>query len=1714
MDDDDDDFSFGGDVADEDLMLAYEASASTRLSSSSRATTTVTTPLTMSSARTTPRTSTGSWGAASSMGKPPLPGARLSAAANTPLTASSRPQALSSVNAYRSGLQAQRDAPPSTTRQAIDLTAELDDLPSDAFDSSFASYSGAASHSQRSIIAGVRNPLRISSQQSFRQTTLYGDTLEAESTQVTHMPNHAFVSDRPPEKPTHHKIDKEAMKTWVYPTNLGPIRDYQFSIVKSSLFNNTLVALPTGLGKTFIAATVILNFYRWTTDAKMIFVAPTKPLVSQQVEACLNIAGIPRSETTLLTGETPPQLREAEWASKRLFFMTPQTLQNDLSKGYADPKSIALLVIDEAHRSTGDYAYVKVIGFMRRFTNSFRVLALTATPGSSVEAVQEVIDNLGMSHVEIRTEDSIDIRQYVHNRDIERLTMEPSYEMRCVQDLFSKALKPFCDKLAQQNIWFGRDPMSLNTFTLMKAQREWMAGPARHINQGTKFMIMATFALLKALAHSIKLLNFHGIKACYDNLAGLRADAEKDEKGSKYRKQFFRDPDFQEMMMTIERWMREDGFESHPKLTFLKEQLHDHFKDQPPGSNTRAIVFNEFRDSAEDIVRTLNRGIPNVKASIFVGQADSKRSAGMKQKAQIEAIKRFKSGEFNVLVATSIGEEGLDIGQVDLIICYDASSSPIRMLQRMGRTGRKRAGRVLLLLMKGKEEDKFAEAQDKYSNMQKLVSEGSRFNFRFDLSERIVPRDIKPEVDRRHVEIPIENTQDTSLPEPRKARGKLPKASKKKFHVPDDVEMGFVTASTVGEGGQTKLGFLKTKARTAAPKPTIAEPVETDSLVDIPDLESAVRAARKNGSGYGTSFTSAFGRQDDAPVIDAAHPEFLQKLRPTKYLRHGTFTRRNVRLISRLAEGAYDRPRSQGQAYMRQRVPAFAPHSDESDASEAERVAESLPSKSRLLPQPRTVKPATTTTIPSSNEPLSKRRRVVGSASTLTERARLTPVGYVTSQTAVKKEYSDEDDEDDKGSSKWAKKKAGSFRPAMKGMTRQRSSQFQAYSFGGTSAKRGSSPEEDDAPATTRRVLPLTRAGEQRVPATRAPLPQYGRLPPMKPAAQRFLEDFSDGDDDLEEKESARGSKSGPSSSAARKKTFDLPDDLDDDLDGDLGDVPLHSDPAPDVDVEMADAMEEEGNRSPEKNMQGEAGPMIEDLGDEDFGEELMEQVSKLPAIPKVVASATSFSLAQVAATKDPCIAREMSPVLKPPQEPAFPDISDIPGLSDMSDLIDIPELPDFPKPRDPSPREATPPQPPSREPTPPEPTPVESLPRQPALYHSVRHKPPLPPPPLRVSPPRETSLTPSPESDKDQYIVRFSQPAGNGASLRGVRRGRGRGRGARGAAGARGGARGRGARGGARGFSAIAEEAEEGEVEDMDEYDSWGCGRSRGRGRGGRGRGSRGGAVSYGRLEERGDDCMRTSDNYETDGSDCGSDLVDFIVGDDEEVDEEAPTSSFTEHRLDNMDDSASSNDDSSVDSEYESRVRKAGRRKSGGQKATGRRLVSKSSKKSTVVSTSSPVASSPPPVAASRKGKKPPADGKAGKAKSNGSFDMPIRLSQTRDDRDSDDDDDEEPSIFRERRGRANQQAPSVAARNMKRTTAAASAAKKRAPAKVTGPPLKSAEFILSGEDDSSDAGAKGNDNDDDDDDDDDDDEDAFTKRPPGAQRSRRRVFASDSE
>ncbi|KAI5291512.1 3'-5' DNA helicase, partial [Ascosphaera aggregata] len=766
---------------------------------------------------------------------------------------------------------------------------DTDDIPEDVFDSPF----------QATPIRTIPESPRPSTQKGLRQITLFGT---AATDQPSSNTIHSPCSPRRDEPPTHHRLNRDALGTWVYPTNLGSKRDYQFNITKKALFHNLLVALPTGLGKTFIAATVMLNWYRWTMEAQIIFIAPTKPLVSQQAHACYNIAGIPRSATTILTGETGPALRAGEWTKKRVFFMTPQTLLADLTTGIADPKRVVLLVVDEAHRATGGYAYAEAVRFLERFNQSFRVLALTATPGKEVESVQEVIDNLRISKIEIRSEQSLDIRQYVHMKNTEKHTFENTAEMTRIMGLFSKALKPVVDKLASQNAYWSRDPLSVTPYGLTLARKKWAAAVSRTVNQGIKAMVNAVFSVLSSLAHALDLLKFHGIRPFYRSMAAFKNSLEGD-KGGKYRRMIYDNPNFQTMMKELGKMVSTPHFTGNPKLDYLKQVVLNHFLDPKfaagsnytaTGPDTRVMIFARFRDSAEDIVDAL-KDAPMVKAHVFVGKAKARNSEGMAQKRQLEVVKKFKEGEFNVLVATSVGEEGLDIGEVDLIICYDSSASPISLLQRMGRTGRKREGNIVMLFMKGKEETDYAKAVDNYLNMQKRIENATEFTFHTDKAPRILPRDVQPVVDERKINVPIENLQpDDFLPQPIQRRGVKPKRPAKQFFMPEDVETGFTTASRLHDCDSC-MPRLLTRGRAKLGAPKMARPV---AIADSPP-DTDVFLSQKEEFELTRRYRNVGGTapQTVRPVNFNAFSTLQHLSRPVERVQHSNRTQRFIQMM-------------------------------------------------------------------------------------------------------------------------------------------------------------------------------------------------------------------------------------------------------------------------------------------------------------------------------------------------------------------------------------------------------------------------------------------------------------------------------------------------------------------------------------------------------------------------------------------------------------------------------------------------------------------------------------------------------------------------------------------------------------------------------------------------------------------------------------------------
>ncbi|AMD20752.1 HDR009Cp [Eremothecium sinecaudum] len=709
-------------------------------------------------------------------------------------------------------------------------------------------------------------------------------------------------------KPTHHQLCYEKLGLYVYPTNYE-VRDYQFEIVKRALFENVLCAIPTGMGKTFIASTVMLNYYNWTKTSKIIFTAPTRPLVAQQIKACLGITGLPYSDTAILLDKSRKH-REQIWAEKRVFFATPQVIENDLKRGALNPNDIVLLVIDEAHRARGSYAYVEVAKFIDRFNTSYRTLALTATPAADLEGVQEVVENLHISKIELRTEESEDIRKYMKRRDTEKVNVPLLPEIEDIIEQLGIAITPVLNEAVQLGIFDRCEPTYINAFVAMQQSQKVLMNPS--LPEGVKWRNYFILQLLCHVGHMLKRLKIYGIQTFYtyfDNK--FREFTTKYGLGKSTNKtaaSFYYSSILKNVIKSCQRYISNPAFLGHGKLQCVRDRLEEFLSGLRVDS--RVIIFTELRESALELVKCIDdMNNRHLRPHIFIGQSRGKEGfddseyirkfapkgrtkaerlrrleeekeiaasklrkleferqqrsthrtatseeaqiTGMTQKQQKDVLDRFKRGEFNVLVCTSIGEEGLDIGEVDMIICYDTTSSPIKNIQRMGRTGRKRDGKIVLLLS-ANESNKFEKAMEDYRELQKLIS---RDSLEYKVSDRIIPKEFNPECQKEFINISTKNNEvntmeDTDsvikfatkamlgkLDSKQKGRVKPVKAASKRFFMPQNVDIGIIPAMKLvkkhklNQDGQGTLNHTEVKKRKVPEnEETLLDRLEYDSL--------------------------------------------------------------------------------------------------------------------------------------------------------------------------------------------------------------------------------------------------------------------------------------------------------------------------------------------------------------------------------------------------------------------------------------------------------------------------------------------------------------------------------------------------------------------------------------------------------------------------------------------------------------------------------------------------------------------------------------------------------------------------------------------------------------------------------------------------------------------------------------------------------------------
>lgn len=492
-----------------------------------------------------------------------------------------------------------------------------------------------------------------------------------------------------------HYIDHPLIKS-----NAIEARLYQQVLAADVLKKgNTMIVAPTALGKTIVATLVAADRLEKVKNSKILVLAPSKPLAIQHESTFKEFLTVPCSS---ITGAVKTDERVKRWEESQIICATPQTVESDLLKGRYSLKDVSLVVFDECHHGVGSYSYVYLASRYVKESKFNLILGLTASPGSDKEKIKEVCDNLYIQSIVVKTEEDNDVRPYFNPVAIDWVRVKMSSELEKIKTHVDKALKIRLKGLKNMGVI---RTVSVNKLDILKARGRVQSAIARSVNPKKEcFQAISILSAVINIQHSQELIETQGVVTFNKYVARLR------KKKTKAAKSLIQDPNFGKAIY-LAREAEKHGLE-HPKLKkvtdIIKKELgqngqtklqSDRYVKDADQKSSKIMVFTQYRDSLEMIHQKLEK--EGIKSAKFFGQASRDGEKGLTQKEQKEIIKSFKIGEYDVLLSTSVAEEGIDIPAVDLVILYEPVPSEVRMIQRRGRTGRKRSGRVKVLITNG-----------------------------------------------------------------------------------------------------------------------------------------------------------------------------------------------------------------------------------------------------------------------------------------------------------------------------------------------------------------------------------------------------------------------------------------------------------------------------------------------------------------------------------------------------------------------------------------------------------------------------------------------------------------------------------------------------------------------------------------------------------------------------------------------------------------------------------------------------------------------------------------------------------------------------------------------------------------------------------------------------------------------------------------------------
>jgi len=504
------------------------------------------------------------------------------------------------------------------------------------------------------------------------------------------------------------EFEKQYIKHPLILENSVEQRLYQLNIVSGCASKNSLVVLPTSLGKTVVALLVMVMRLE-KKGGKVLLLSPTKPLVEQHYAFFSKVMKLPEGQIQAFTGSVSPEKRKDMWQDASVIIATPQVIENDLINSRVSLKDVSCVVFDEAHRSVGNYAYTYIAEKYKATADSPLILGITASPGSEKEKIDEVCNALFIENVVVKTEADADIKPYVHGKELEWISLTLPKELSDLRDLLKIIVDERLNKLVEYG--YPLNNKYLSKKELLALQSLLSAEIRGECDNPNVFSAVSVLAEIMKIEHAVELIETQGTRALSAYLKKMDDEAGT-AAASKAVKRLASDLYFRQALHAAEKCDVE-----HPKFYAVQTLVGNQLSEFP---DSKIIVFTNFRETA-NIVKEALSDVPGVRPIRFVGQGSRYKDKGLTQKQQTEILDRFRAGDYNVLIATSVAEEGLDIPSTDMVLFYEPVPSEIRSIQRKGRTGRFSTGRVIMLITKGTRDEAYRWSSQ--SKEKKMLSE-------------------------------------------------------------------------------------------------------------------------------------------------------------------------------------------------------------------------------------------------------------------------------------------------------------------------------------------------------------------------------------------------------------------------------------------------------------------------------------------------------------------------------------------------------------------------------------------------------------------------------------------------------------------------------------------------------------------------------------------------------------------------------------------------------------------------------------------------------------------------------------------------------------------------------------------------------------------------------------------------------------------------------